>query len=74
MLSLKGPVRSEDLCCGTATEELKGKDMEYKGIQKIHEGTFITRYDVDYIPQQEAALRQREIHVYQRKAHVFRYS
>ena len=23
--------------------------MEYKGIRKIHEGKFITRYDVDYI-------------------------
>lgn len=23
--------------------------MEYKGIRKIHEGNFITRYDVDYI-------------------------
>ena len=26
--------------------------MEYKGIRKIHEGKFITRYDVDYITAQ----------------------
>ena len=23
--------------------------MKYKGIRKIHEGRFITRYDVDYV-------------------------
>ena len=23
--------------------------MTYKGIRKIHEGKFITRYDVDYV-------------------------
>ena len=23
--------------------------MEYQGIRKVHEGKFITRYDVDYV-------------------------
>ena len=43
------------------------KDMKYLGIRKIHEGRFITRYDVDYVTSEgnpktyEIISRSREI-------------
>ena len=45
----------------------EGTVMQYKGIRKVHEGKFITRYDVDYLTEEghpktyEIISRNREI-------------
>ena len=34
--------------------------MEYQGIRKVHEGKFITRYDVDYVTAEGLRHRGRQ--------------
>ena len=38
-------------CCNSDYSEVKNK-MKYKSIRKVHEGKFITRYDVDYVTEE----------------------
>ena len=34
---------------GSKTEEMRNNSLQFQDIRKVHEGKFITRYDVDYV-------------------------